>query len=59
MLPNMQRAVLRRVLWGIGTEAIAGGPEDFSVDEVQLADEADEKFIKVLQGCGARRLTLT
>ena len=50
VLPNMQRTVLRRVLWGIGTEAIMGGPQGFSVDEVQLADEADENFIKVLQG---------
>ena len=48
MLPNMQRTVLRRVLWGIGTEAITGGPQ--GLDEVQLADEADENFIKVLQG---------
>ena len=49
VLPNLQRTALRRVLWGIGTEAIVGGPEDFSVDEVQLADEADENFIKVAQ----------
>ena len=50
MLPNLQRTVLRRVLWGIGTDAIVGGPENVSVGEVQLADEADENFIKVLQG---------
>ena len=50
VLPNLQRTVLRRVLWGIGTEAIVGGPENNIVDEVQLADEADENFIKVLQG---------
>ena len=57
VLPNMQRTVLRRVLWCIGTEAIVGGPQDSSVDEVQLADkEADENFIKVLQGM--RRKTI-
>ena len=50
VLPNMQRTVLRRVLWGIGTGAIVGGPENVIVDEVQLADEADDNFIKVLQG---------
>ena len=50
VLPNMQRTVLRRVLWGIGTAAIAGGPEYFSVDEVQLADESYDNFITVLQG---------
>ena len=50
VLPNLQRTVLRRVLWGIGTDAIVGGPENVSVGEVQLADEADENFIKVLQG---------
>ncbi|MDA8584253.1 hypothetical protein N9L68_08450, partial [bacterium] len=49
VLPNMQRTVLRRVLWGIGTGAIVGGPENVIVDEVQFADEADDNFINALQ----------